>query len=294
MRILVTGATGFVGKNLLKILKTGDNEIYAFFRDKEKIYDENKINWINHDFFQENIFPSKVGLLPSDLDMIIHLVQSRKYKNFPEEAIDIYKVNIQSTFELLEYGRKSDINSFIYVSSGAVYSPMPGVELTEESEIKISNFYACSKFISELMIGQYKKYFNTIILRLFFPYGPGQKGMLIPTLIENVKNKNSITVFNTDDGIKINPIYIDDAVKAIIKTFNLKGERTINVAGDEKVSIRDIAKMIGDVVNQKPIFKKDSNPSAVDVIGSIKKMKKILKFTPEINMEVGLTRTIQR
>lgn len=292
--MLITGGTGFIGKNLINFLKEDtENQIFAFFRNKDKIFVENEINWINHDFSKEDIFPNKFNLLPKEIDIIVHLAQSRNYKNFPEESNDIFNVNLKSTFELLEYGRKVGIKSFIYASSGAVYPPMFGKEQSEESEVKISNFYAFSKYASELMIKQYKSYFNTIILRLFFPYGPGQRGMLMPNLIENVKNKKPISLLNTENGIKINPIYIDDVAKAIIKAINLEGENTINIAGSEIVSIKHITKVIGSLVNQEPIFSKDSNSEVSDVIGSIKKMQSLLNFTPEINLKDGLAKMVR-
>ena len=59
--------------------------------------------------------------LPRDFDVIIHLAQSSKFRNFPENALDVFNVNINTTAKLLDFAKNNSISKFIYTSSGGIY-----------------------------------------------------------------------------------------------------------------------------------------------------------------------------
>ena len=121
-------------------------------------------------------------------------------------------------------------------------------------------------------------------------YGVGQTStMLIPRLINNIINGEKILLSGVD-GIKINPIYVQDAARIIAKTIDLNGEHIFNIAGDEIVSIRRLSGAIGEVVGKKPIFHQNS-VNGNDLVGDISNMvekldKPIIKILDGINKMV--------
>ena len=118
MKILLTGATGFIGSRLLKSLSSAqDNKLYCTTRAAKKPGDGESITWIHQDFSKK----LDLSLFPVRLDTIIHLAQSKNYRNFPEQAIDIFDINVSSTVQLLDYGRQAGISSFVSASTGGVY-----------------------------------------------------------------------------------------------------------------------------------------------------------------------------
>ena len=78
--------------------------------------------------------------------------------------------------------------------------------------------------------------------------------MLIPRLIDSVKTLEAINIQGTE-GIKINPVYVEDAANAIIKIINKQGSYNFNIGGSEIISIRNISEIIGKQLNIKPVFK---------------------------------------
>ncbi len=82
--------------------------------------------------------------------------------------------------------------------------------------------------------------------------------MLVPRLIDNVIAGNAITL-QGEDGIKINPIHVSDAVAALEACMKLEGSHTFNVAGTQTLSLREIACTIGKAVGREPVFKIDSS-----------------------------------
>lgn len=282
MKVLITGNTGFIGSSLTKILEP-NNEIYGI-SNKNNIC-INGANSINQNLAEK----FNLDNFPKDIDAIIHLAQSKNYRLFPEKSLDIFNVNCSSTMQLLEYGRQIGISKFIFASTGGVYSPNTN-PYKETDNIEPNNFYANTKYISEQLVKSYSYYFDTTILRFFFVYGPNQKNMLIPNLINSVKEGKTIYL-NSEEGMKFTPTYIDDAVLAIKKSMSLKGNNIINISGDEITSIRKISEIIGEIIGKEPVFefKKDKE---INYIADNSLMKKLLDIKSTTSVRDGLRKTI--
>ena len=279
MKVLVTGATGFIGSHLINNLE--EDSVFCVVRDKGRIrQSEGRVS-----IQQDLALPLNIANLPEDLDAIVHLATASV--PFPNKAAEFFRVNTVSTQELLDYGRSIGIKTFVYVSSGSVYGD--GKRAFKESDIPHpSSYYAVTKYCSELLVGQYHQYFNTVILRLFIPYGRGQqKGRLVPSLIEKVQKGEEVTIYN-DGNPRTNPIYVSEAIRAILKSFILSGHHIINVGGWEVYSIRELADLIGELTGIKPRYKFLSDEAKQDVVGDIALMKSILDFEPRISLREGL------
>ena len=189
--ILVTGATGLIGRCLCKSLSGSKHIVWGTGRSANAPVDLPDIKWIQCDL-AEHLVTSN---FPEKLDVIIHLAQSLRFREFPQGAADVFRVNIQSTFELLEYGQRIGIKQFIFASTGGIYGFGERAS-KEDNNINFSglhNMYISSKYTSELLVNNYSRFFSPVILRFFFVYGLGQReDMLIPKLISNVKRGNPI------------------------------------------------------------------------------------------------------
>jgi UDP-glucose 4-epimerase len=128
---------------------------------------------------------------------------------------------------------------------------------------------------------------NVVMLRFFFVYGAGQKrNMLIPRLVDNIQACKVITL-QGEDGIKINPVHVSDAVQAIQAAVNLQGCHRINVAGPAILSLREICDTIGSKVGVQPIFEVNQTTSPGNLIADIESMKKLL-VTPMCRFDSGI------
>ncbi len=286
MRILVTGANGFVGTKLIQSLSK-ENKVYCISRRGDSGMSHPNIRWIQQDLSKKIDY----SVLPEKIDSIVHLAQSRHYREFPEKALDIFDVNDSSTLQLLDYGREVGIQSFVLASTGGVYAATFG-QMREDSPLNPQGFYPLSKYIAERLVQSYAPYFSTSILRLFFIYGEGQGNMLIPNLIRSVKDGRPVTL-NSETGIKITPTYVSDVVRAIGEAIKVEGHETINVSGDEVVSIAEIARTIGEILTIQPKYEHTPNPNAMDFIVDNRKMKDLLGIVPEVSFREGLERAIR-
>lgn len=283
MRILVTGANGFVGRRLLET-HAGEHELFALARTRGPELPD--VEWIEHDLVE----PLANARLPERIDAVIHLAQSRRYREFPEGARDVFEVNTRSTFELLEYARDAGARSFVFTSSGGIYPPSPE-PLAETDPVEPSTFYFSSKYASELLIANYATFFATVVLRPFFVYGPGQERMLVPSLIERVLSGDVVTV-EGDPGLRINPIYVDDAVRVFEPALRWAGAGIFNVAGDEALTMTELVELIGEVVGRQPAIEHTPGASAGDLVADNTRMRETLGVRPRVSLREGLGRTV--
>jgi nucleoside-diphosphate-sugar epimerase len=274
--LLITGYNGLIGKSLLsELTKNPSFNILGLGRSGN-----DKVKTIHVDL-SENWDQTQ---LPDKVDVVIHLAQSEKFREFPGSALEVFNVNTQSTLRLLDYARQAGATKFIYASSGGVYGNSD-IGFNEEDPLqpnKDLGFYLTTKFCSELLVQNYSQFLEINILRLFFVFGEDQrKNMLIPRLIDSVKNGKLITL-QGKEGIKINPIYVQDAARAIINILGKKGSFNVNIGGSEIVSIKQLSELIGKYVGKAPVFEYQ-NTEAKNLIGDITKMRKI--YEPVISME---------
>lgn len=239
--LVLTGASGFIGSHVFRQMTTDENwEIIPV--DQSHGFDLAVPGWTK-------------ALPVRDVDVIIHLAQSRHYRDFPQQAQDIYQVNVASTFELLQWAREHKARRFIFASTGTVYSPSSGI-LSESSPCSPSSMYAASKLSAEYLMQPFGEFFEIVIARLFGVYGPGQRHMLIADMIDRVRQGTEI-LLAAGVGIYLTPLFIDDCVKilGVLAHIPLRQRSVLlNVAGDETLPLAGIVDTIAMRVNKKPLI----------------------------------------
>lgn len=256
-RILITGGTGLIGKKLIKKLTEIDtNKVFATINNSNYIiadsYSSSKINFIETNLNKTNF----IEKLPKDLDTIIHLAQSPYYKSFPNNVDDVFKINVKSTFELVEFARENNCKNFFFASSGSVYdnSIEGSMPLTEVSKLKInsSDIYTASKIAAESLISPYSKYLNVMIGRIFFPYGFEQnRKMFFSRIIDMVNNGEEIKIYGKK-GLLFNPANVENVALSILKLVDRQRSILSNIVSQDFLSLVEYVEMIADIIQKKP------------------------------------------
>jgi UDP-glucose 4-epimerase len=278
---LVTGATGFVGHALLPRLAERD-EVVALGRRTPDSAEE--VHWVRQDLSG----PLDKSVLPERIDAVIHLAQSERYREFPDGAGDMMEVNLASTVRLLDYCHRAGGSTFLLASTGAIYAAGPR-PVTEDDPPRPGNFYAASKLAAEQVAAPYRAVLRLQVVRPFFVYGPGQQdNRFIPALLARIRAGRPVRLAG-DDGIRLNPIYIDDLVELLLGALDLETSDTLNMAGPDVHSIREIAEMIAVEAGANPSF--DVTEVADDLVASIERLSERLG-APTVGMREGLHRTV--
>lgn len=213
-------------------------------------------------------------LLPERIDVVVHLAQSSRFRDFPEHARDLFGVNVASTAKLLDYARSAGAVQFVYASTGGLYEPR-ATALDEGATVLAPDrlgAYFGSKRCGEILTWTYGALFTTTILRPFFVYGPGQKrSMHLPRLYDRVRAGEPIQL-QGDAGIRINPLHVSEAAQAVLSGIEGGVGGVVNLAGPDVVSIREIAEAFGRHCGRPPIFEQTGQPG-LDLVADISLMR---------------------
>ncbi len=284
-KILITGVTGLVGSHLLDILLEIDEyEIFICCRNDKHESQKDKIQAIKIDFSTD----WDINILPQDLFAIVHLSQAENFRDFPNKASEVFYINTLSTLKLIDFASKNKVAHFIYASSGGVYGN-DGIFAEDQEAVykKEMGFYIGTKYCSEVILKNYFDELSVKIIRFFFVYGNNQKrSMLIPRLIDRVKNEEPILLQGTS-GMSINPVHASDAAKAIIACLKIPESSMINVAGPQVLTLKDVGEIIGEALNKKPRFMIDENTDSTKLVGEITKMAALIQ-EPLISFKEGI------
>lgn len=277
--ILITGGTGFLGQNLIKVLNS-DYNIYNLGRRSTNLC--RNIYWDMKSEIDIASFPNKV-------DIVIHgggivgisdLISTNEY-------IDI---NVRSTATLLEICCKKNISHFIYFSTGGVYGYKEGMSY-EEDKCNPQDIYSLSKYFSELLCEHYNLKFEVTILRLFFPYGVGQTGRLICNLVNSIMNGDVIKL-NIKGLPHINPIYVSDVCEIVKSIINSRVEGTFNISGNEIISIEELCKVIASRLNNRELNFIYTDKKVKDLLGSNRKICDELEYEFRISLKESISEIV--
>ena len=282
LNILITGAGGFVGSSIARALSKHN----LFLLSRSEIAEKDiSGNWVNQDLSK----PLDLKRLPDKLDIIIHEA-AKVGRDVAEGDEEAWRVNIEATRQLLEYGKKARITKFIFASTSAIYGYRKDPS-TEETKPNPANYYAKTKLEAEKIVKKYSSYFDTLIFRYFYPYGPGQRRGL-QKIISRVLRKEPVIIYNQGENPRTNPIYIDDLVRLTVKSFGLKGSHVINTGGPETASIKEIAEIAAGLLGKKPVYLFREDKSITNEIGNISKMERLIGST-KIGLKEGIARLVQ-
>jgi nucleoside-diphosphate-sugar epimerase len=241
MRILVTGASGFVGRVLVPRLVARGDEVFALGRaalNKEGVTDL----WGD---FQFGLVPN----LPGGIDAVIHLAQSRAYRSFPTDVPAMFRINVAGTQMMLDAAARSGVSRFCLVSSGSVYDPFDGA-LTEAAPVAPRAYLGASKFAAEVLARPFGALFPVATLRLFVPYGPGQTERLVPDLVRRVCRGIPVCLPELGEGMRFSPTHVEDACAVIEAAVDEGWSDVVNVAAPNDITVMEAAATIARILGR--------------------------------------------
>lgn len=269
-KILVTGATGFVGANLVRrLVKENNYEVHIFSMPNsdmwrlEDIYSkiiDHKVDILNRELIFkiiQNIAPNK----------ICHLATYGVYPSQKEEK-KILETNLMGTVNLLE--ALDEINYDCFINTGSCFEYGKNQKKVKElDECNPDTIYSISKFSATLYCNYIanSKDKNIGTVRLFTPYGDYEEnGRLMALLFINLINNKNIELSNPYASRDF--IYIEDVIDAYLAILNnpkkLKGQ-VFNICSGEKTSVIDMKKKVEKVLNisgkleNKEVSKRESD-----------------------------------
>ena len=295
-KILVTGATGFIGKNLVESLKE-KFEIYALILDEKEKNVIPQIDYILWKTFfdRENEIKTLDGKKLGKIDTVIHLAS---YGVNPKDN-DIDKMiesNINLTKDLILNLERVSCKNIIFTGSGFEYGDKGKIKLKEDMELNPFSLYGATK-VSAFLIG--KKLceslgINYINLRLFNIFGEYEgSNRLIPQIINNYLEGKELN-FTAGNQVR-DYLYIKDIIEVyeMILEKNIYNNETYNVCSSEEVTIKEfITKVAYTIGINKNSLNFGTIPSrkeeALYIVGDNSKLKRDFDWNRKYSYEFGI------
>jgi len=296
-KVLVTGGRGFIGAEIVKeLIKRGSKVTITTHESIGKIKKLGYTKIIKADLTNyENCL-----MVTKNIDVVLNFAAMDGGKSFKQKhSIAIFRTNTQIVLNILEAAKINNVDRILIISSIEVYSSKTKSPVKEEygfdGELDEDKFgYAWSKRIGEIAAKLFSQNGSKIaIARLGNIYGPTdtfdkKRGRVIPTFIDRALKEEDIVI--SGNGLqKIAFLYITDLVDSLLDLVEKYpvGE-PINLVGAECISLKNLASLIVTLSKSKSKIVVSSGSDNKDRIISIVKARKVIGFSPKVNINKGI------
>jgi len=305
LRVLITGGAGFLGSHLAdRFLADGhsvvavDNLITGSQDNISHLAGNRNFEFIYHDV-------SNFIHVPGTIDAVLHFASPASPIDYLKYPIQTLKVGALGTHNALGLARAKNAR-FLLASTSEVYGNPLIHPQTEDYAGNVDpvgprGVYDEAKRYAEALVMAYHREHNmeTRIVRIFNTYGPRMRlddGRVVPNFIGQAIRGESLTVYG--DGSQTRCFqYVDDLIEGLVRLLNSDFSEPVNIGTTREISILDFAKIVNQVSeNPSGIVYKDQLRIAGDPQTrkpDTTRAKTVLGWQPQVELETGLTRTIQ-
>jgi UDP-glucuronate 4-epimerase len=306
MNVLVTGGAGFIGSHLARQLLfnhhlTLVDNLHSYYDPLQKKAHLNEIHklglpfqFIEADLIDEN--SCKQLFEENSFDAVIHLAALPGVPYSIQQPHQYIDFDIKAVVNVLKHAGETGVKHVLFASSSSVYGNQTGISLKEEmANGQVASPYAAAKYGAESFCHAYQSLygFQLTILRFFTVYGPwGRPDMAIPKFIKKLLYGEPIEIYGTQSARDYT--YIDDIVNGIERALLYsKGNETYNLGFGEPIYMETLLSYLKERFPQMRAVQRETRQGDVKMTwSSIDKAKNLLGYTPLVNIEEGLDRTI--
>jgi UDP-glucose 4-epimerase len=298
VKVLVTGAGGFIGTRVVQELWKRGCEVVYFDVMEPKIDGVKRVN-------RGTILDQyDLALAAKGCDYAIHLAALLGVQKTDNNRLETLHVNIKGTLNFIEACLKEGVKKVIFSSSSEVYGEQTILPIAETNPLNPKSVYAVSKIVGEEYFRAYSEMYGMKynIVRFFNVYGEFQRpDFVLPRFVNKVVNNEPPTIYG--DGLQNRSFcYVEDAARGLIDALfsDMDGE-VFNIGNNsEPISMKDLAYRVIKLSDKsiKPEFvsyensDRKSDREIEKRIPSIDKAVKKLGYAPRYSLDEGLKRMI--
>ncbi len=279
MRVLITGATGGLGIDLVKKFIAEGFETIGIGRNLKA---GEKIKELGAQFVAADLNNFDFATILKNIDIVIHAAALSspwgRYKDF-------YEINVGATQKLLKAAKENQVRAFIFISSPSVYArEMNQIGLKESDELPkiFMNDYAKTKAMAEEIVkAQNSDNFKTIIIRPRAIIGPNDN-VLLPRFLRLI-DKGKFPLFNNGDAL-IEPSDVRDIANVIhlcAQKYEEIGGEIFNISGAQSMPLRNMIENIANAMKKDVKFINLNYEMVKPFIGAVENICRILPNYPE-------------
>lgn len=317
MKILVTGAAGFIGMHTtVRLLQdkhevVGLDNLNSYYDPALKHYRLSQLEGVQGFRFVKMDLADRAGMAElfekEKFDRVIHLAAQAGVRYSIEAPFDYVDSNLVGMMTVLEGCRRTNVGHLVYASSSSVYGMNTKIPFSESDNVDHPvSLYAATKKSNELMAHSYSHLYGipTTGLRFFTVYGPAGRPDMAPWLFtEAILNGDPIKVFN-HGKMQRDFTYIDDIVEGVVKVQNTPPTsrsptgapyKTLNIGNNQPVELESFISSIETACG------KSANRVYLDMqAGDVPKtyadtneLEKIISYKPSCNISDGISKFVE-
>jgi UDP-glucuronate 4-epimerase len=306
MKVLVTGAAGFIGSNCARrLLERGDTVVGLdnfndYYNPEKKRANERRLMAFPKFTMQEMDIRDTDGLnalfAAERFDVVIHLAAMAGVRNAVRNPQLYIAVDYNGTQNLMDAARAHDVSNFVFASTSSVYGKTKRIPFVEtDSCDRPLQPYAAAKRAAEILGYAYHYLYdlNFTVLRFFTVYGPnGRPDMMAYLLADSIVNGTQIPLYDSGNMYR-DWTYVDDIVSGIVSAADRPlGYEIINLGRGEPVLLREFVELLESLAGAKANLVPTPRTIAdfVRNEADISKARKLLDYNPTIPVTVGVAR----
>jgi UDP-N-acetylglucosamine/UDP-N-acetylgalactosamine 4-epimerase len=310
----VTGGAGFIGSNLVESLLLSDNYVTCL----------DNFSTGKRENLKEFVTNSKFRLIEGDIrnyndclnavdgtDIVFHQAALGSVPRSVKDPVTSTDVNIGGFVKMLFAAKESGVKRFIYAASSSTYGDHPDLPKVEDKIGSPLSPYAITKYVDELFASNFANIYGieVIGLRYFNVFGrrqdpDGPYAAVIPKFVKMLM-KHEAPLINGDGTISRDFTYIDNVIQAnhcaAIVQEKTALNQVYNIAHGERTtlsqlfySIREVAgKFDKDILGIVPVYGPEREGDIPHSLASIEKARKLLGYSPELNVSEGLGEAVK-
>lgn len=299
-RVLVTGATGFVGANLVRRLLAEKADVYVLTRDAASAWRlegiRERVTVLSGDLGR--LADVQAAMDQANPVVVFHMATVRAGNAQPDYA-QFVAINTMGAHHLLAAARANGVERLISAGSQLEYGPSLKPHC-ETDCLQPDTYHGMTKGAASVYLQAAGRKGNpaTVTLRLFHVYGPWESPKrLIPTAIRAVSGGTLLRM--TPRGIRRDYVYVGDVVEAFLMAADLPGigGGIFNIGSGIQTSNEEVVMMVGKLCGKPLSVEFDAYaPHATDTtyrVADIEKAGKVLGWKPATSLEQGLKATIE-
>lgn len=304
---LVTGGAGFIGSNLVdyllrnnaKLVRVLDNLSTGLLKNIDTYKGCANFEFIEGDVTDIQTCKNSV----KDIDFVLHQAALGSVPRSIQDPINSNHSNVTGFLNMIVASKDEGVKKMIYAASSSTYGDSKLLPKKEEIIGKPLSPYAVTKYVNELYADVFSKVydFHTIGLRYFNVFGPKQRpdsayAAVIPLFLDAAINNKPVTI-NGDGNQTRDFTFIENVIQANIKScFSyLNKHEVFNVACGNRISVNNLWNKIKKLSHSESTinYGNSRQGDVRDSLADITKSKKLLSYSPNVNIDEGLKITYE-
>jgi nucleoside-diphosphate-sugar epimerase len=297
-RVLVTGASGLIGRHLVQRLTRFEARVTGVDLTRDASF--NGDVWMSGDVLRFD----RAALEGAGFDVVFHLAAMLGVAHSAANPRKTWRVNVSGTRRVLEVARAAGASAICTCSSSEVYGEPEVLPISEEASSAPLSVYARSKLQVEELVAEHARATGSagVVLRPFNVYGPGQRReFVVPSFVASALSGQPPQIVGDGKQTRVFT-YVSDFVEGALLAVarNPHGYAVYNIAGEEAVTIAELADLVVALAGSRarPVrvpIEETNRPEVFEVrqrIPTIAKARRELGYAPKVGLAEGLQQVI--